>query len=111
MGAIGLIVVVILALILIGPVLELTVGLIVPLLFAMLAGMFAGRLIRGRGYGPVGDILLGIGGWFAGNLVLGLLGLGGLGNIPLIGGILVAIVGAVVLVWLIRLVGNQNFAR
>ena len=115
MGAFALIVLVILALILIGPVLQLAVGLtfavIVPLIFAMLAGMFAGRMLRGRGYGPVGDIVLGVVGYFIGNFALGLLGLGGLGNIPLVGGILVAIVGAVLLVGMIRLVGDQNFAR
>ena len=114
MGAIALFIIIIVALILIGPVLKLAVGLtfavIVPLFFAMLAGMFAGRLIRGRGYGPVGDIVLGLLGWFVGNFILGLLGLGGLGGLPLIGGILVAIVGAVVLVWLIRMLGDKSFA-
>ena len=115
MGALALIVIVILALILIGPVLELAVGLtfalIVPLLFAMLAGMFAGRLIRGRGYGPVGDVVLGIVGFIVGRLVLGLVGLGGISQLPLVGGILVAIIGAVILVWLVRLLGDSNFAR
>ena len=114
MGAFGLIVLIILALILIGPVLQLVVGLtfavIVPLFFAMLAGMFAGRIIRGRGYGPVGDIVLGLVGFVVGRFLLGLLGLGGIGSFPLIGGILVAVIGAVALVWLVRLVGDQNFA-
>ncbi|MBZ0298264.1 MAG: GlsB/YeaQ/YmgE family stress response membrane protein [Anaerolineae bacterium] len=76
----------------------------------MLAGMFAGRLIRGRGYGPVGDVLLGLTGGIVGSLVLGLIGLGGIGHIPLIGGILVGVIGAVILVWLLRLLGNRDFA-
>jgi uncharacterized membrane protein YeaQ/YmgE (transglycosylase-associated protein family) len=114
MGAFALIVLLILGLILIGPVLQLIAGIslsiIIPLLFAMLAGMFAGRLIRGRGYGPTGDILLGIGGWLAGHFLLGLVGLGGISGIPIIGGILVAVIGAVFLVWLLRLLGNRDFA-
>ncbi|MAS36721.1 MAG: GlsB/YeaQ/YmgE family stress response membrane protein [Anaerolineaceae bacterium] len=76
----------------------------------MLAGMFAGRLIRGRGYGPAGDILLGLVGGVIGSILLSLIGLGGIGQIPLIGGIVVGIIGAVFVVWLGRLFGNQNFA-
>jgi uncharacterized membrane protein YeaQ/YmgE (transglycosylase-associated protein family) len=114
MGAFALIVLLILGLVLIGPVLQLIAGLslaiILPLLFAMLAGIFAGRLIRGRGYGPGGNILLGIAGWLVGHFVLGLIGLGGISGLPLVGGILVSVIGAVVLVWLLRLLGNRDFA-
>ena len=113
MGPVAIIILVILALVLIGPVLELAVGLtfslIVPLVFAMLAGMFAGRFIRGRGYGPVADIVLGVIGFFVGSVVFSLVGLGGVSS-SLLGGIVVAIVGAVLLVWLIRLFGDRNFA-
>jgi uncharacterized membrane protein YeaQ/YmgE (transglycosylase-associated protein family) len=73
--------------------------------------MFAGRLVRGRGYGPVGDVLLGLAGWFVGTVVLSMVGLSGISNIWLIGNILVGIIGAVILVGLVRLLGDQNFAR
>jgi uncharacterized membrane protein YeaQ/YmgE (transglycosylase-associated protein family) len=86
-------------------------GLLIALLAWMLAGMFAGRLLRGRGYGPVWDIALGIAGGVVGSLVLGLLNIGGIGGIPLVGDILVGIIGAVILVYLVRLVGDRNFGR
>jgi len=64
-------------------------------------GWLAGLIIRGRGFGIIGDIVIGIvgamlGGWMA--RVLGLYA----GNS--LGAFLVALVGAVVLVGLTRLV-------
>ena len=55
-------------------------------------------------------MLLGIAGGIVGSLVLGVLGVGGIGNIPLIGGILVGVIGAVILVWLVRQFADRNFA-
>lgn len=114
MGGFALFIVILLALLVFGPVLHaiawLSIELVVSVFFWMLAGMFAGRLIRGRGYGPVGDVLLGITGGIVGSLVLGVLGIGGIGNIPLVGGILVGVIGAVILVWLVRQFGDRSFA-
>lgn len=114
MSGIALFILILLVLIILGPVLQavawMTVDLIISVFFWMLAGMFAGRLLRGRGYGPIGDVLLGLAGGIVGSIVLGFLGMGGIGQIPLIGGILVGIIGAVILVWLIRLLGNRGFA-
>ena len=61
------------------------VRFVLMLLAWMFAGTLAGRLLRGRGYGLVMDILLGLVGGIVGNILFGLLGLGGIGNIPLIG--------------------------
>jgi uncharacterized membrane protein YeaQ/YmgE (transglycosylase-associated protein family) len=87
------------------------VRFVLMLLAWMFAGTLAGRLLRGRGYGLVMDILLGLVGGIVGNILFGLIGLGGIGDIPLIGGILVGVIGAVIFVWLVRLVRNENFAR
>jgi uncharacterized membrane protein YeaQ/YmgE (transglycosylase-associated protein family) len=108
MQIVVLLVLAILALILIGPVIGLTANLIIPIFLWMLAGMFAGRILRGRGYGPLGDILLGLIGGLVGNLVLGLFGvhMGGL-----IGTLLAGTLGALIVVYLVRLVGNSQFAR
>ncbi|MBZ0296614.1 MAG: GlsB/YeaQ/YmgE family stress response membrane protein [Anaerolineae bacterium] len=114
MAAVIVIVMVIAALVLLGPVLHLAVGLvglIIPVLLWMVAGMLAGRLLRGRGYGPVGDVVLGLVGGIVGSIILGALGLGGIGQLWLVGNVVVGVVGAVLLVWGIRFVGNSNFAR
>jgi uncharacterized membrane protein YeaQ/YmgE (transglycosylase-associated protein family) len=68
----------------------------------LIAGWATGKIMKGSGYGVLTDILLGIAGAIIGSRVLGLLGVytGG-GLIPTI---LVAIVGAVILVSLVRLV-------
>jgi uncharacterized membrane protein YeaQ/YmgE (transglycosylase-associated protein family) len=68
----------------------------------LIAGWATGKIMKGSGYGVLTDILLGIAGALIGSRVLGLLGIytGG-GLVP---AILVAIVGAVILVSLVRLV-------
>jgi len=86
-------------------------GLIIRIVIWMLAGMLAGRLLRGQGYGPIRDILLGLAGGIVGNLCLGLIGLGGLNNIPVLGSLIVGVIGAVIVVYLVRLVHDANFAR
>ena len=70
------------------------------IIVGLIAGWAAGRIMRGGGYGPAMDILLGIVGAVVGGWLLGLLGIHAGG---LIGTILVAIVGAVFLIWLSRL--------
>ena len=42
------------------------IGFVIRLLLWMLAGTLAGRLLRGRGYGLLGDILLGLAGGIVG---------------------------------------------
>ena len=37
--------------------------------------------------------------------------MGGIGGIPLVGSVIVGVIGAVILVYLVRLVSNANFAR
>ena len=66
-----------------------------------IAGFLAGKLTRGRGFGVIVDILIGIAGSLIGRILFGLLGLGAYG---LIGSLVMATVGAVVLVIVIRAV-------
>jgi uncharacterized membrane protein YeaQ/YmgE (transglycosylase-associated protein family) len=68
----------------------------------LIAGWATGKIMKGSGYGVLTDILLGIAGAIIGSRVLGLLGVYTSGS--LIPSILVAIVGAVILVSLVRLV-------
>ncbi len=105
---------VLVAVVVIGPIIGLAMGLVellITVLFWMLAGMLAGRLLRGRGYGPVDDVLLGLAGGFVGSVALSLVNLGGIGSIWLVGNLIVGVIGAVLLVWLIRTLGNKDFAR
>jgi uncharacterized membrane protein YeaQ/YmgE (transglycosylase-associated protein family) len=74
--------------------------LIYILLVGLIAGWATGKIMKGSGYGVLVDILLGIVGAFVGSRVLGLLGIYTSGG--LIPSILVAILGAVILVALVR---------
>lgn len=68
----------------------------------LIAGWAAGKIMKGSGYGVLGDIVLGILGGIVGGWVLGLLGLFHDGG--LIPSILTAIVGAVLLVAIVRMI-------
>lgn len=76
-------------------------GIIWWIIVGLIAGWAAGKIMKGRGYGVLADIVLGIVGAILGGWVVGMLGLGGGG---LIWSILVAILGAVILIWLVRLI-------
>ena len=65
----------------------------------ILAGWLAGKIMRGKGFGVLLDLVLGVVGSLIGGLVFGLLGLHAYG---LIGSIVVATTGAVMLLYLVR---------
>ena len=77
-------------------------GLIAWLVIGAVAGWLAGTLIRGGGFGLIGDIIVGIIGAFVGGWLAGLLGIhiGG----GLISSIITATAGAIVLIVLLRIV-------
>ena len=70
----------------------------------LIAGWGAGKIMKGGGYGVIADILLGIVGGMVGGWAVGHLGFGGGG---LLWSILVAILGAVILIWITRLVKKE----
>ena len=69
------------------------------LLVGGIAGFRAGKIMRGHGYGPIGDVILGIFGGIVGGFLFALLGLGAYG---LLGSLVMATVGSVVVIWLAR---------
>lgn len=75
---------------------------IVMLAIGAVAGWLAGQIVKGYGFGLLGNIVVGIVGAFVAGLILPRVGLG------FGGGVLAAIVhatlGAVILLWLIRLI-------
>lgn len=71
------------------------------IIVGLLAGWAAGKIMKGGGYGVIADILLGIVGAFVGGWIVGQLGFAAGGFIWTI---IVAILGAVILIWLTRLI-------
>ena len=78
--------------------------LIVQLILCVIAGWLTGVIMKGSGYGLLVDLLLGlVGGWIGGLLLGGLLATGG----PL-GGLLVRLLGAILLVALVRALSGRR---
>jgi len=70
----------------------------------LIAGFLAGLVVKGGGFGLIGDIIVGVvGGLLGGWISVNLLHIGTMTGINL-GSILIAFVGAVVLLLVIRLV-------
>jgi|GEM_PF-1662538 len=86
--------------------------LIISLLVWAVTGMLAGRFVRGRDFGLVGNIVLGFFGGIAGSILFSILGLWRLVMhlpYPLNLG-LVGLIGSVTLIFIMRLI-DRNFAR
>ena len=83
-------------------------SLIVILVVGIVAGWLAGQIVRGGGFGLIGDLLVGIVGAFIGDWLLPRLNIHlGSGTIALI---VNATIGAIVLLILIRLIaGNRGW--
>lgn len=77
------------------------------IIVGLIAGWATGKIMRGRGYGALMDIVIGIIGGIIGGWIMRSLGFQGQGGTLYT--ILVAIGGAVLLTWLVRLVtGNRG---
>jgi uncharacterized membrane protein YeaQ/YmgE (transglycosylase-associated protein family) len=81
-------------------------GLIAWIIVGLLAGWLAGIVMKGSGYGLVGDLLLGLIGAVVGGWLFGLI-LPSAEPSGLIGSIIVATIGAIVLVAIVRLIRGQ----
>ena len=78
------------------------VGIIILLAIGAIAGWLAGQIMKGGGYGLLGDIIVGIVGAAIAGYLLPRLGIFIGGNI--IGAIINATIGACILLFVIRLV-------
>jgi uncharacterized membrane protein YeaQ/YmgE (transglycosylase-associated protein family) len=79
-----------------------TESLIIFLFIGIVAGFLAGKIMRGSGFGLLGDLVVGIIGAFFGGWLFSALGVGTGGGI--LGSIIVATIGAMLLLFLIRLI-------
>lgn len=80
-------------------------------LAGLLAGWLAGQLVRGRGFGCLGDILLGLIGAIVGAFIVSLLPIRIEGTQGFLGTVVVAFIGALLLAVIGRLVGGPSRSR
>jgi uncharacterized membrane protein YeaQ/YmgE (transglycosylase-associated protein family) len=84
-------------------------GILSWLVVGLIAGFLASRVMRGGGFGLVGDIIVGIvGALIGGFLAATLLNIPDAVNGINLTSIIVAFVGAVILLWLLRLVSGRR---
>jgi uncharacterized membrane protein YeaQ/YmgE (transglycosylase-associated protein family) len=76
-------------------------GIIWVILIGIAAGFLAGTIMKGRGFGWLINLLLGLAGALIGGWLLGILGLN-LGD-GIIGSLIAAVIGAVVLIFVVNL--------
>jgi uncharacterized membrane protein YeaQ/YmgE (transglycosylase-associated protein family) len=88
--------------------------LLIIILVGLVAGFFATHLVAGHGFGLVGDILVGILGALLATLLLGgwiatyILGPLGIPDGSVLGQVVIAFIGSVILVAILRLVAGAR---
>lgn len=72
---------------------------IIWIISGLLAGWLTGKIMKGSGYGFIGNLVIGLLGAFIGGILAGVFGLQAT---SWIGQIIVAVVGGIVLVWVVN---------
>jgi uncharacterized membrane protein YeaQ/YmgE (transglycosylase-associated protein family) len=80
-------------------------GLLSYLIIGLIAGWLAGKIAEGRGFGLLGNIVVGIVGAFIGGFLFGIFGLSA--N-EFIGSVVMATIGAIVLLYVVGLVVKRG---
>ena len=80
-------------------------GIIAWLIVGLVAGFLAGKVMKGSGYGIIGDIIIGLVGAFIGGILFGSFVSA---EYAMIGSILVAFVGACILIALVRFIAGGS---
>jgi uncharacterized membrane protein YeaQ/YmgE (transglycosylase-associated protein family) len=74
-------------------------NIVLIIIIGAIAGWLAGKIMKGRGFGLLGNIVIGIIGAFVGGFLFGLLGITAGG---IIGSLVMSTVGAVTLLFVVR---------
>jgi uncharacterized membrane protein YeaQ/YmgE (transglycosylase-associated protein family) len=85
-------------------------GIIAWIIIGLIAGWLTGKIMKGSGYGFFMDMIVGLVGALVGGFLSSEIGLGGVGEHGLIVSIAIAVVGAVILTWIVRLISGKSTA-
>ena len=77
-------------------------SIILWIVIGIIAGWAAGKIMKGKGFGLIGDLIVGVVGAFLGGWLFGLLHVSIGGGI--IGSLITAVIGALVLLFVLRLI-------
>ena len=74
------------------------------LIIGAIAGWLAGQIMKGKGFGLIGNLIVGVIGAIIGGFVFDALGIAAYG---LIGSLIAALVGAIILLWIVSLIKKK----
>jgi uncharacterized membrane protein YeaQ/YmgE (transglycosylase-associated protein family) len=84
-------------------------GIIAWIIIGVIAGWLTGKIMKGSGFGFFVDMIVGIIGAMIGGFISYHLGMGGVREHGLIVSIFIAVLGAILLTWIVRLIsGNRG---
>ncbi|MFP5228453.1 MAG: GlsB/YeaQ/YmgE family stress response membrane protein [Acidobacteriota bacterium] len=86
-------------------------GIIAWIVIGVIAGWLTGKIMKGSGFGFLMDMVVGLAGALIGGFISAHLGLGGVGEHGLIISICIAVIGAVILTWIVRLISGNRKAN
>jgi uncharacterized membrane protein YeaQ/YmgE (transglycosylase-associated protein family) len=86
-------------------------GIIAWIIIGIIAGWITGKLMKGSGFGAFMDMIVGLIGALIGGFLSAHLGFGGVGQHGLIMSIVIAVIGAVILTLLVRLVTGSRITN
>lgn len=78
---------------------------IIAIIIGAIAGWLAGTIVRGRGFGVLGNILLGVVGGLIGNFAAGFIGIE---DTNWIGRIIISTIGAAIILLILNALGVQG---
>jgi uncharacterized membrane protein YeaQ/YmgE (transglycosylase-associated protein family) len=84
-------------------------SLLIILIVGIIAGWLAGKVVRGAGFGLIGDAAIGIVGGFVGEWLSHRLGVHILGGLP--GLVINAALGAIIVLMALRAIGASAWGR
>jgi uncharacterized membrane protein YeaQ/YmgE (transglycosylase-associated protein family) len=82
-------------------IIERSIDFILAIIVGIFSGWLAGKIWKGKGFGLIGDLVVGILGGIAGNFIFALFGKEA---VSLFGHIIASVVCALALLWLLRLI-------
>jgi len=82
-------------------------GIVVWIIVGLIAGWLAGQIMKGSGYGLIGDLVLGLVGAIVGGWLFGLVAPAAEPS-GFLGSIIVATIGAVALIFVVRALRGRN---
>lgn len=84
-------------------------GIIAWIIIGVIAGWLTGKIMKGSGFGFLMDMVVGLIGALIGGFISSHLGFGTAGQHGMIGSIVIAVIGAVLLTIIVRLItGNRR---